>query len=251
VEEAERPAGPFPVKRLEELREQFDLPVAATEKLALLVELVAGDPEAPTSITDPGKVIDAHLADSLSALPLIVPLIVPSIDRSQHAIADIGSGAGFPGLPLAIALEHADVDLIEATGRKCRFIEHVIERLDQRSARAICARAEDWARGDGAERYDLALARAVGRLATLIEYASPLLREHGLLLAWKGARDEGEERQGAAAAWELGMSLREVRRVIPFPGARSRHLHVFEKVGPTPEGVPRRAGMARKRPFGS
>ena len=231
------------MKRLEELREQFDLPHAAVGKLDLLAALIARDPEAPTSVREPAEAIDTHFADSLAALPLI--------DRSApQSIADIGSGAGFPGLPLAIALDRADVDLVEATGRKCRFIERAIERLDQRNAHVVCARAEDWARAEGAERYGLVLARAVAPLATLVEYASPLLRERGRLLAWKGARDPDEERRATAAARRLGMELREVRPVVPFPEARNRHVHVFEKVAPTPPGVPRRTGMARKRPFG-
>jgi 16S rRNA (guanine527-N7)-methyltransferase len=232
------------VKRLDALRAELDLPAAAVERLQLLAELIGGDPGAPTSVTDPRETVDTHFADSLSALPLI--------DRSaRQSVADVGSGAGFPGLPLAIVLEHAQLDLVESTGRKCRFIERAIDALDQRNARAICARAEDWARAGGAGRYDLVLARAVGPLATLVEYASPLLHEGGRLLAWKGARDAEEERQGGAAARQLGMDLREVRPVAPFPGARNRHLHVYEKVGPAPEGVPRRPGMARKRPFGT
>ena len=84
----------------------------------------------------------------------------------------------------------------------------------------------------------------------LVEYAAPLLRAGGVLVAWKGARDAAEEAGGAAAAERLRMATREVERVVPFEGAENRHLHVFEKLGPTPEGFPRRPGMARKRPLG-
>jgi 16S rRNA (guanine527-N7)-methyltransferase len=84
----------------------------------------------------------------------------------------------------------------------------------------------------------------------LVEYAAPLLRCGGVLVAWKGARDDEEERRGAAAAAALGMEVEEVRSVAPFAGARNRHLHVLRKVGATPEGFPRRPGMARKRPLG-
>ena len=84
----------------------------------------------------------------------------------------------------------------------------------------------------------------------LVEYAAPLLREGGVLVAWKGARSEEEERAGARAAERLGMGAGEVRRVVPFAGARNRHLHVFRKEAPTPDGFPRRPGMARKRPLG-
>jgi len=84
----------------------------------------------------------------------------------------------------------------------------------------------------------------------LAEYASPLLAGGGVLVAWKGARDEHEERAAQAAAERLGMQVVEVRRVQPFEAARHRHLHLLSKAGPTPEGLPRRAGMARKRPPG-
>jgi 16S rRNA (guanine527-N7)-methyltransferase len=232
------------VKRLRELCAGLGLPAAAEPRLALLLELLATDPEAPTSVTALEQALDAHVADSLSVLPLLRE--GPPIE----AIVDIGSGAGFPGLPLAAAFEDATVELVESIGRKCAFLSRAIERLGLTNTRAVCARAEDWARTDGAGRYDLAVVRAVAPLATLVEYASPLLREGGRLVAWKGARDEDEERQGAAAAHELGMAAMRVERVTPFPGARHRHLHLFEKTGPTPSAIPRRAGMARKRPFG-
>ncbi len=93
-------------------------------------------------------------------------------------------------------------------------------------------------------------ARAVAALAVLVEYAAPLLCDGGSLVAWKGVRDEEEERAGRAAAAHLGLEAGVPRRVQPFPAARERHLHVFRKVGPTPEGFPRRPGMARKRPLG-
>jgi 16S rRNA (guanine527-N7)-methyltransferase len=210
------------VKRLHEVCAQIGLDAEAESKLAALLDLVANDPAAPTSVTSPAEAVDVHVADSLSALPLIAGR------RYPEAIVDIGSGAGFPGLPLAVA----------------------IERLGQENARVVCVRIEDWARTEGAERYEVALARALAPLPTLLEYASPLLRDHGLLVAWKGERDAFEERRGTATALALGMSVGAVHRVTPFPGARHRHLHTFEKVGPTPAGIPRRPGMARKRPFG-
>ena len=119
----------------------------------------------------------------------------------------------------------------------------------------LTARAEEWAKlpaalGGGREAYDVVTARAVAPLAVLVEYAAPLLRTGGVLVAWKGARDAAEEAGGATAAERLAMAPREVERVVPFEGAENRHLHVFEKVGPTPEGFPRRPGMARKRPLG-
>jgi 16S rRNA (guanine527-N7)-methyltransferase len=233
------------VKHLKQLCENFGLPASAEQKLARLLRLIATDPEAPTSVTSPEEALDAHVADSLSALPLLTDRPAP------EAIVDIGSGAGFPGLPLAVALDQAEVDLLEATARKCRFIDRAIGELELRNVRVVCERAEDWARSSGAGRYSLAVVRALAPLAPLVEYASPLLREGGLLVAWKGARSASEERDGAAAAAMLGMSPRGVEAVTPFAEARHRHLHLFEKTAPTPAGIPRRTGMARKRPFGA
>jgi 16S rRNA (guanine527-N7)-methyltransferase len=142
------------------------------------------------------------------------------------------------------------VDLIESAGRKCTVIERLAAAAGAGNARAVRARAEEWAAGEGAGAYDLVTARAVGSLALLLEYAAPLLRSGGGFVAWKGARDAAEEEAAATAAAELGLELVEVRRVEPFEGARDRHLHVYEKTGPTPDRFPRRPGMARKRPLG-
>jgi 16S rRNA (guanine527-N7)-methyltransferase len=232
------------VKRLHEVCAALGLDVAAEQKLAALLELLANDPDAPTSVTAPSEAVDIHIADSLSVLSILADRPPPA------AIVDIGSGAGFPGLPLAVVFGESQVDLVESTSRKSRFIDRAAALLELDRARAVPVRAEDWARADGAGRYELAVVRAVAPLSTLLEYASPLLREGGLLIAWKGARDFTEEEHATIAAPALGMVLREVHRVTPFPDAHNRHLHVFEKTGSTPAGIPRRAGMAQKRPFG-
>jgi 16S rRNA (guanine527-N7)-methyltransferase len=189
-----------------------------------------------------------HVADSLSGLE------VEGLARAKR-IADVGAGAGFPGLVLAIALPASRVDLIESAGRKAAVIDRLIQAAKVSNARSVVARAEDWARlpvqlGGGREAYDAVTARAVAPLAVLVEYAAPLLRDDGVLVAWKGARSSEEEGRGRAAADAVGMELSEVRQVSPFPAARERHLHVYRKVAPTPARFPRRAGMAVKRPLG-
>lgn len=171
-------------------------------------------------------------------------------------IADLGSGAGFPGLPLAIALPGATIDLIESAGRKTAVIDRLIQAAKVDNARSVKARAEEWAAvtpalGGGREAYAAVTARALASLPVLVEYAAPLLRDSGVLVAWKGAVGEDEKRLGRGAAAELGMSREEVRRVEPFEGSRERHLWVFRKIAPTPAGYPRRPGMAAKRPLGA
>jgi len=187
------------------------------------------------------------VADSLSGLEV-------SDLSSARRIADIGAGAGFPGLVLAIALPRAQVDLIESAGRKTAVMDRLIQAVGLGNARSITARAEDYARqpaavGGGREAYDAVTARAVGPLAVLVEYAAPLLRDGGVLVAWKGARDADEEQAGAAAAERVGMGAEAVLPVQPYPDSSNRHLHVFRKTAPTPPEFPRRAGMARKRPL--
>jgi 16S rRNA (guanine527-N7)-methyltransferase len=189
-----------------------------------------------------------HVADSLSGLE------VPDLARARR-IADVGAGAGFPGLVLAVALPAAKVDLIESAGRKAAVIDRLIQAAEVANARSVVARAEEWARlspalGGGREAYDAVTARAVAALPVLVEYAAPLLRLTGVFVAWKGAVDSDEQRLGRAAADEVGLSLEGVLRVEPFPGARDRRLYVFRKVSATPERFPRRPGMAVKRPLG-
>jgi 16S rRNA (guanine527-N7)-methyltransferase len=217
------------------------------ETVDRLLAALAAEPDPHTTVADPEAAREVHVADSLSGLE------VPELAAASR-IADIGAGAGFPGLVLAIALPRAEVDLIESAGRKTAVIDRLIQTAELSNARSVTARAEDFARmpaalGGGREAYDAVTARAVGPLAVLVEYAAPLLREGGVLVAWKGARDAVEEGAGAAAADKLGMAVKGVVPVRPYPSSENRHLHVFRKIAPTPPEFPRRAGMARKRPL--
>jgi 16S rRNA (guanine527-N7)-methyltransferase len=207
----------------------------------LLLEALAAEPDPHTTVSSPAEAMDVHVADSLSGLE------VEELNRAR-LIADLGAGAGFPGLVLAIALPRARVDLIESAGRKTAVIGRLIQAARISNATAVTARAEEWAALPRA--YDAVVARAVAALPVLVEYAAPLLREGGVLVAWKGARSESEEAAGAGAASVVGLALERVLRVEPFEGARDRHLHVYRKISPTPERFPRRAGMAVKRPLG-
>lgn len=207
-----------------------------------MLEMLSTAQASLSSVTDPGKARDVHLLDSLSGLAVKELL-------SAGRIADIGSGAGFPGIPLAAALPEGSFDLIDSVGRKTAFVVEVIERLGLDNARAVTARSEEWGLGEGRESYDVVTARAVAPLGALAELASPLLRRGGCLVAWKGSREEQEERSIELLEARLAMRLNRAVEVDPFPGSRTRHLYVIEKSGPTPEGLPRRPGMARKRPF--
>jgi 16S rRNA (guanine527-N7)-methyltransferase len=205
-----------------------------------LLDLLERDETAPTTVRDRTEALDVHIADSLSGLE------VPAV-REARRIADLGAGAGFPGLVLAAALPDARVALVESVGRKCAWLERAVETMGLTNAEVVHARAEAWTDGLGAN--DLVTARALASLSVLVEYAAPLLMEGGALVAWKGRRDPLEEADGAAAASQLAMEPRDVTRVQPFASARDRHLYLYLKVGPTPNGYPRRPGMASKRPL--
>ena len=215
--------------------------------LGAVLGLLAADRGAPSAVTDPDRAWRVHVADSLTGLE------VDELRAARH-IADVGSGAGFPGLALAVALPAAEVDLIESTGRKCEFMRRAIRTAEMANARVVCERAESWASRPppegGREAYDAVTARAVGRLATLAELAAPLLATSGILVAWKGRRDPEEEAELERAGERLAMAPVTVSWVGPYAGSRHRHLHVLRKVGPTPAGIPRRPGMAKKRPLG-
>jgi 16S rRNA (guanine527-N7)-methyltransferase len=211
-----------------------------------VLELLATDPASLSSVRDPEDAWRTHVRDSLTGLD---PVGAPA------RLADVGAGAGFPGLVLAAALPGTQVELIESVRRKCEFIQRAIAAAALDNARAVCVRAEDWARlpapDGGREAYDVVTARAVGRLSTLAELASPLLRGAGSLVAWKGRRDRDEEAELERAAAGLSMELETVRAVGAEAGYEHRHLYVVRKTAPTPPGLPRRAGMAKKRPLGA
>jgi 16S rRNA (guanine527-N7)-methyltransferase len=214
----------------------------ARAALQKVLDLLAQERASVSSITD-DRAWRVHVADSLTGLE------VPEL-REASRIADIGSGAGFPGLALAVALPTAQVDLIESVARKCEFVQRAIDAAAIANARVINARSEQWAGGGGRESYEAASARAVGRLSTLAELASPLLLDGGVLLAWKGRRDPEEEAQLQRAAARLAMQPERVLQVGPSAGSEHRHLHLIRKRGPTPPDLPRRPGIAKKRPRG-
>ncbi|HSS32308.1 MAG TPA: 16S rRNA (guanine(527)-N(7))-methyltransferase RsmG [Solirubrobacterales bacterium] len=215
---------------------------AARQALGKVLELLASERASVSSVVDE-RAWRVHVADSLTGLE------VEGL-RSAGRIADVGAGAGFPGLALAVALPDARVDLIESVGRKCEFMQRAIDAASIANATVLNTRSEDLAKADGREAYDAVTARAVGRLSTLAELASPLLKPNGVLVAWKGKRDEEEESQLERASDALAMIPEQILDVGNRAGSQHRHLHVIRKSGRTPADLPRRPGIAKKRPKG-
>lgn len=227
-------------QRLVELVTAFGLPEGSRRPLRTLLDAIEHDPTAPTTVTDPGAAVEAHIADSLDGLRV-------DVVRAARSVADIGAGAGFPGLVLAIALPEAEVRLVDSVGKKCAFVRRTAAAAGLANVQAVHARVEEWP--EGIDRHDLVTARAVAALPVLVEYAAPLLRLDGHLVAWKGARDPDEEADGAAAAAAVGLEHVDTVEIPPRDGAEHRHLYVYVKVSFTPAKFPRRPGMARKRPI--
>lgn len=227
--------------RLETLADRYDLHPDALSRLSRLVERLVDDPHAPTSIRDPEMVVERHVADSLVALEL-EPV------RQAILSLDLGSGAGIPGLPLAAVLPAATFVLLESAARKCAFIERLAAFAGISNVRIVSERAESYR--DGLGRHDLVTARAVAALNVTAEYAAPLLRVGGTLVAWGGKHSDEAERAAAVAAEELGLSAPQNVHVQPFSDAEHRYLYVMSKVMETPSRFPRRPGVARKHPLG-
>jgi 16S rRNA (guanine527-N7)-methyltransferase len=229
----------------EGIREQalavgHELTAAQRAQLAAVLATLESDEHAPTTVRAAEQAARTHIADSLIALKL------DAIDSAQR-IADLGSGIGFPGLALAVALPAAEVSLVESQRRKCEFLERLIATAEIENARVVCSRVEEWR--DGVLACDAVVARALAPQPVVLEYAAPLLRMGGTLVDWRGRREQETEDAGDRAAALLGLERVEIRRVVPFEGATDRHLHIFVKTGETPTRFPRRAGMARKRPL--
>jgi 16S rRNA (guanine527-N7)-methyltransferase len=211
--------------------------------LETVLDLLAEERASVSSVTEPERAWRVHVKDSLTGLE------VEELSKAAR-IADIGSGAGFPGLGLAVALPDSQVDLIESVGRKCEFIQRAIDAAEIANATVFNARSEEIAGGEQRESYGAVTARAVGRLSTLAELASPLLRKNGVLVAWKGKRDPDEEAQLERAGDQLAMRPEQILDVGDRAGSKHRHLHIVRKLAPTPEALPRRPGIAKKRPQG-
>lgn len=218
------------------------LDAAGRAKLETVLALLAEERASVSSVVDE-RAWRVHVADSLTGLE-VAEL------REAGRIADVGAGAGFPGLALAVALPAAEVDLVESVGRKCEFMRRAIAAAGIANANVLNTRSEDLASAGGRGAYDAVTARAVGRLSTLAELASPLLKPNGVLVAWKGKRDEEEERQLENAAEALAMRPEQILEVGDRAGSEHRHLHVIRKTGDTPANLPRNPGIAKKRPKG-
>ena len=197
-----------------------------------------------TAITDPEEVLIKHFLDSLSLLAVYT--------REGASVIDIGTGAGFPGLPLKIARPDWRVTLLEATGKRVTFVRHVIAQLGLEQVEVVQGRAEELAhRSEYRGRYDLVTARAVAAFSTLLEYSAPFSRVGGSLIFPKKGDLTEELGRGQRAAHQLGTAL-EAEVPVQLPElADGRRLFVWTQQKRCPEQFPRHGSAIAKRPLGT
>ncbi|MCG3204537.1 MAG: Ribosomal RNA small subunit methyltransferase G [Elusimicrobia bacterium] len=198
-----------------------------------------------TALREPKHIALGHFADSLA------PMVIDQVFEIKHAHAiDIGTGAGFPGLPLKVINPDWRMALVESIGKKCDFLRAVVGSLELNRVEVHQKRSEELAHDKAhREKYDFAFARALSSLSTLIEYGLPFLKMGGLLIAHRGRTAADEASRVNVALEQLGGEISEVRHYeIPELGG-SRSLVVIKKVRPTSKHYPRRTGVASKRPL--
>ena len=207
-----------------------------------------------TAITDPEQVEIRHYLDSLALAPALAALegisATTLLSRSIKAV-DVGAGAGLPGLALRIIWPKLRLCAMEATGKKVRFMEHMVARLNLTDVQLVHGRAEELALHEPYRAaYDLVLARAVATLPTLVEYLLPLAKRGGRIVAYKGSAAHEET---LAAEYAIRLLGGQLTRLIPIevPGlAETRVLVVIDKISQTPDGYPRGRGLPRRHPLG-
>ncbi|MEQ8673901.1 MAG: 16S rRNA (guanine(527)-N(7))-methyltransferase RsmG [Aggregatilineales bacterium] len=196
-----------------------------------------------TAIVAPDEVRVRHFLDSIS-------LVLSHPMRDGLNVVDIGTGAGFPGLPLAIAFPNIRVRLVDATGKKITFLEHIVSTLGLKNVRTLHARAEDAGHiSHHRARYDLVVARAVARLPGLVEYMLPLARVGGRCIAMKGDTAETEADDSKRALKILGGKIVSIDPVQLPELEQTHYLVVIEKTDPTPKGYPRKPGIPTREPI--
>lgn len=227
-----------------ELASRYGLSPEQRSKLDRLAEYCVSLEISGTAVRTYAEAYKLHLADSLAALELAQV-------REATRLLDIGSGAGLPGLALAIAIPDLHVTLLDSVRKKMEAAATFVREFDLKHVSCVWSRVEEYgALGSPARGgFDVATARALAPLNVLLEYAAPLLRTGGRLVAWKGALEEAEIANAAAAAAQLGMETAPPVASVPFAGSRNRCFFVATQTRPAGDRFPRRPGTAARRPL--
>lgn len=194
-----------------------------------------------TAIVEMSEVIDKHFIDSLTISQYI---------NDNDRIIDVGTGAGFPGIPLKIARENLKIDLLDSLNKRIIFLNEIINKLQLKNINAIHSRAEDESsKKEKRETYDIAVSRAVANLPVLLEYLLPFVKVGGICICMKGMNITEEVNNSKKALKELGGEIEEINEFkLPNTDA-TRNIIIVRKVASTPKRYPRKAGTATKNPI--
>lgn len=194
-----------------------------------------------TAITEPEDIILKHFVDCATILKYI---------NDEDKIIDIGTGAGFPGIPLKILNEKLDITLMDSLNKRINFLNEIINKLDLKNIVAIHARAEELARNKGyREKFDIATSRAVANLSTLSEYMLPFVKKNGMVISMKGSNIEEEVKNAKKAIKILGGEIEKIDNFNLANTNNIRNIITIKKVVKTPREFPRKAGKPSKEPI--
>ena len=201
-----------------------------------------------TRITEPEDFWEKHLWDSLRG---IAPkqIFIPGIDKGKRII-DIGTGAGFPGLPIALIFPNSQVTLLDSTGKKIAFVEDILSTLALNNAKTLLGRAEEIGQQyEHRQNYDVAVIRAVGNVSVCAEYSLPLVRKGGLAIIYRGSWSEAENESLETAVEQLGGVVELIEEFATPLSNSMRHCLYLRKVTNTPISFPRGVGIPSQKPI--
>ena len=227
AEESEKIGIKLPDEQLNEFYEYMQLLLEWNEKMNL------------TAITDPEEVIKKHFVDSITIKKYI---------KEKSRLIDVGTGAGFPGIPLKIVDKSIKLTLLDSLNKRINFLNEIIEKLNLKEVNTIHSRAEEYAKNKARESYDVAVSRAVADLPILLEYLMPYVKLNGICICMKGPKAQEELERSKKAINILGGKLEKVEK-ITIDEEMERNLIIIRKIKDTSNKYPRKAGVPTKNPI--
>ena len=227
AEESEKIGIKLPDEQLNEFYEYMQLLLEWNEKMNL------------TAITEPEEVIKKHFVDSITIKKYI---------KEESRLIDVGTGAGFPGIPLKIVDKSIKLTLLDSLNKRINFLNEVIKKLNLKEVNTIHSRAEEYAKNKVRESYDVAVSRAVADLPILLEYLMPYVKLNGICICMKGPKAQEELERSKKAINILGGKLEKVEK-ITIDEEMERNLIIIRKIKDTPNKYPRKAGVPTKNPI--